>query len=203
MYPLYHLELIFWSENEFGQGHDYEDTIPFKLQMSQLGTTLSSWATAMCLGEKRTPRVLHISQYQYDDDIRLETPVIYVLSSDLNCKLCGRSRHADASCHKFMNHVIGDALVKAHQKETPKILRDHKQFVNIGPCGTPRHDERTDHCPASAIQAITTVTDTGKAHINTTPPAECDIVNAHCETFEKNNQNHACGCTRYYQLWLI
>jgi hypothetical protein len=144
LHPVYRLELKFRSEKEFGQSKDYEDTIPFKLQISQLGTTLSLWATEMRLGEKRAHRVLHISQNQSDDDDILETPSIYALSNDLNCKLCGRSGHEDTGCHNFMNHIIGDTLMKAHLKETAKILREHTKFLTIGPRGTPHHDERTN-----------------------------------------------------------
>jgi hypothetical protein len=50
LHPTFHLDLKFRSEKEFGQGHDYEDTIPVKLQISRLGTTLSSWAFDMRLG---------------------------------------------------------------------------------------------------------------------------------------------------------
>jgi hypothetical protein len=42
LHPSYHLDLKFRAEKEFDQTHDLEDNITFKLQMSQLGTTLTS-----------------------------------------------------------------------------------------------------------------------------------------------------------------
>jgi hypothetical protein len=47
LYPKFHLDFNIHSEKESGQGHKFEDTIPFKLQMYQLGTTLSLWAKEM------------------------------------------------------------------------------------------------------------------------------------------------------------
>jgi hypothetical protein len=51
-----------------------------------------------------------------------------------------------------MNHVIGEALVRSHPKETARIMRENKQFVTLVPRGTPRHSgERTEHRPHSVI----------------------------------------------------
>jgi hypothetical protein len=185
LHPVYHLELKFRSEKEFGQGHDYEDSIPFNLQMPQLGTTLSSWATEMSLGENRTTRVLCIGQDHSEDDDSLETPAIHALANDLNCKLCGRPGHEDTTCHRFMNHVIGDALMKTHPKETARILREHKQFVTIGPRGTPRHDERTDRRPASDIRVISKAETTDK---ECTDEVDCEVTPVHCATMDKTIQ---------------
>jgi hypothetical protein len=44
-HPCFHPDLKFPAEKEFGQHHDMDKNIPFKLQMSQLGPTLASWAT--------------------------------------------------------------------------------------------------------------------------------------------------------------
>jgi hypothetical protein len=179
LHPVYHLELKLRSEKEFGQG----DSIPFKLQMPQLRTTLSSWEIEMRLWEKRTPRVFHTSQDQADDENIIETPAIHVLANDLNCKLCGRSGHGDTTCHKFTNHVIGDALMKANPKETALILREHNKSVTIRPRGTPHHDEHTDRQTASAIRVISTVVDTDKEHINVEQHVNCKVMAAHCATF--------------------
>jgi hypothetical protein len=98
LHPAYHLDLKFRAEKEFDQTQDLEDSIPFKLQMSQLGTTLTSWSIEMRLTEKKTPRVLRIRQESNEED-SLGDPGIFALSEDLKCSLCGRSGHENTSCH--------------------------------------------------------------------------------------------------------
>jgi hypothetical protein len=61
-----------------------------------------------------------------NNDEILDDPGIFALSEDLKCALCGRTGHENTDCHKFMTHVIGDALMKAHPRETTRIIRDHK-----------------------------------------------------------------------------
>jgi hypothetical protein len=67
-------------------------------------------------------------------------------------------------------------------------LREHKQFVAIGPRGTPHHDECTDRRPASAIRAITTVKDTEEAPIDTLLQVDCGERDAYCKAFDKTWQ---------------
>jgi hypothetical protein len=44
-----------------------------------------------------------------------------------------------------MDHVIGEALMKSHPKEAERIMLENKQFVTVGPRGTPRQTgERTE-----------------------------------------------------------
>jgi hypothetical protein len=157
LHPTYHFDLKFRAEKEFGQAHDFDDCIPFKLQMSQLGTTLTTWSTEMRLSDKKAPRILHIYQgtSHDDDDDSQNDPGIFALSEDLKCTLCGRPCHENTSCHKFMNHVIGDALMKLHPKETAWIIRENKQFVTIGPRGTPRTDNGSTSRPPSAVRIVT------------------------------------------------
>lgn len=157
LHPTYHLDLKFRAEKEFGQAHDFDECIPFKLQMSQLGTTLTTWSTEMRLSDKKAPRILHIDQgtSRDDDDDSQDDPGIFALSEDLKCTLCGRPGHENTSCHKFMNHVIGDALMKLHPKETARIIRENKQFVTIGPGGTPRNDNGRTGRPSSAVRIVT------------------------------------------------
>jgi hypothetical protein len=69
LHPHFHRDLKFHSETEFCQGHDFEDAIPLNLQMSKLGTMLSSWATEMLLADKKPSRVLTISHDQHKDDL--------------------------------------------------------------------------------------------------------------------------------------
>jgi hypothetical protein len=123
--------------------------------MSQLGTTLTSWSNEMRLSKKKAPRVLHITQDASNDDESYGHPGIFALSDDMQCSLCGRTGHEDTSCHKFMNHVISDALMKSHVKEAERIKRENKQFVTVGPRDTPRSGlERTNRRPPSAIRMI-------------------------------------------------
>jgi hypothetical protein len=114
----------------------------------------------MRLMEKKVPRILRISRGISNDDDSLADPGIFALSKDLKCALCGRTDQENTNCHKFMNHVIGDALMKAHPRETSRIIREHKQFVTIGPRGTPHNNgERTDHRPSSAIRMVAAAND--------------------------------------------
>jgi hypothetical protein len=85
---------------------------------------------------------------------------MFALSEDLKCALCGLTGHKNTNCHNFMNHVIGDALMKAYPGETSRIIREHKQFVTIGPRGTPRNSgERTDRHPPSDIRMVAAASD--------------------------------------------
>jgi hypothetical protein len=116
----------------------------------------------MWLTEKKPPRILRINHdTTVDDDITHDDPNIFALAEDLKCDLCGRTGHENTSCNKFMNHVIGDALMKAHPRETARIIRENKQCVTIGPRGTPKNGgERTDHRPPSAIRMVITLPET-------------------------------------------
>jgi hypothetical protein len=148
LHSSYHLDLKFRGEKEFDQTYDLEDSIPFKLQMSQLGTTLTSWSSEMCISENKAPCVLHIHHQESNDDDSLGDPGIFALSEDLKCSLCARSGHENTSCHKFMNHVIVEALMKSHPKEAARMMRENKQFVTVGSRGTPRQNcERTKRRP--------------------------------------------------------
>jgi hypothetical protein len=109
----------------------------------------------MWLTEKKPLRILRIGHDTADDDDSIDELNIFALSEDLKCGLCGRTGHENTSCHKFMNHVVGDALMKAHPRETARIIRENKQFFMIGPRGTPRNGgERTDHRPPFAIHMV-------------------------------------------------
>jgi hypothetical protein len=155
LHPSYHMDLKFRAEKEFDQTHDLEDSIPFKLQMSQLGITLTLWSSEMHLSEKKPPRVLHIHHQESNDDDSLGDPGIFALSKDLKCSLFGRSGHENTICHKFMNPVIGEALMKSHPKEEARIMRENKQFVTVGPRGTPQQNgECTERRPPSAFRMV-------------------------------------------------
>jgi hypothetical protein len=107
------------------------------------------------LSEKKAPRILHISQDASNNDESSGEPGIFALSDEMKFSLCGRTGSEDSSCHKFMNNVIGDALMKSHAKESAWISRENKQFMTVWPCGTPRSgNERTDCWPPSAIRMI-------------------------------------------------
>jgi hypothetical protein len=138
--------------------------------MSQLGTTLTTWYTEMRLSDKKAPHILHIDQgtSRDDDDDSQDDPGIFALSEDLKCTLCGRPGHENKSCHKFMNHVISDALMKLHPKETSRIIRENKQFVTIGPCGTPRNDNGRTGRPPSDVRIVSS----SMADITAMIPAE-------------------------------
>jgi hypothetical protein len=45
--------------------------------------------------------------------------------------------------------------MKSHPKEAARIMRENKQFITVGPRGTPRHNgERTERRPPSAIRMV-------------------------------------------------
>jgi hypothetical protein len=97
LHPLYHLDLKFRAEKEFDQSHHFEESIQFKLQMSQLGTTLTSWSSEMRLLKKKAHHVLHISQNASNDEESLRDPGIFSLSKDLKFYLCAHSIHENTS----------------------------------------------------------------------------------------------------------
>jgi hypothetical protein len=186
LHPIFHLDLKFRAEKELGQAHDSDDSTPFKLKMSQLGTTLTSWSNEMQLSEKKAPRVLHISQDASNDDESYGDPDIFALYDDMKCSLCGRTGHEDTSCHKFMNHVIGDALMKSHVKEAKRINRENKQFVTVGPRGTPRNGlERTNRRPPSVIRMIAAP---HPLPLDVTPIADAPIADTLEMSFDKTVQ---------------
>jgi hypothetical protein len=110
----------------------------------------------MRLSDKKAPRILHIDQgtSHDDDNDSQDDPGIFVLSEDLKCTLCRRPGHENTSCHKFVNHLVGDALMKLHPKETTMIIRENKQFMTIGPRGTPRNDNGRTGRPPSAVRIV-------------------------------------------------
>jgi hypothetical protein len=71
--------------------------------------------------------------------------------------LCISHGASDDYGHKVVNHIIGDAVMKAHPREIASIIRENKQFIMIGPRGHPRNSgEQTDIRPPSAIYVVTT-----------------------------------------------
>jgi hypothetical protein len=83
LHPTYNLDLKFGAEKQFGKAHDFNECIPFKMQMSQLGTTLTSWSNEMRLTERKAPQIVHISQDASNDDDSIYDPDIFALSEDL------------------------------------------------------------------------------------------------------------------------
>jgi hypothetical protein len=65
--------------------------------MSQLGTTLTSWANEMRLMEKKYPRILRISQCTSNDDDSLDETTIFAISEDFKCALCGCTGHENTT----------------------------------------------------------------------------------------------------------
>jgi hypothetical protein len=158
--------------------------------MSQLGTTLTSWANEMRLTENKTPQILHISQNMFNDDDSLDDPGIFALSEYLRHALGGRMGHDNTNYHKFMNHVIGYALMKAHPRETARIIRDNKQFITVGPRGTPRNvGECTNRHPPSAIWMVATVSEVPPDDMHTASDADAESESdAHGVSFDTTVQ---------------
>jgi hypothetical protein len=92
----------------------------------------------------------------------LDQPYTHAIATDLTCALCGRSSHHSSTFHKCMNHVIGEAFMKAHPKETARVMREHNNFVTLGPRGTPRYKEGTK-LPSSSIRAVMASKSSGDA----------------------------------------
>jgi hypothetical protein len=77
------------SELAFTAKHDHFNMIPFKLEMTNLGTTLTEWSEELKLDTTRFNRpdtVHHINQPGFVDED--DDSLIHAIGSDLNCTLC-------------------------------------------------------------------------------------------------------------------
>jgi hypothetical protein len=122
------------SELIFTAKHDHFDRIPFKLQMANLGTTLTEWLEELKLDSSRFSRpdaVHHIAQPAFDEEE--DDGLIHAIRSDLNCSLCGITGHTMEHCHMFINMINGMQFMKANPGAVSTIQRDHKTFVRNKP----------------------------------------------------------------------
>jgi hypothetical protein len=92
----------------FTANHDHSHKIPFKLEMSNLGTTLTEWSDELKLDSSRFSRpdaVHHLDQTYFDN--KADDGLIHAIGSDLNCALSRIPGHFMEHCHMFINMIKG------------------------------------------------------------------------------------------------
>jgi hypothetical protein len=126
------------SELAFTAKHDHFNRIPFKLEMANLGTTLTEWSEELKLDTTRFSRpdaVHHINQPGFVDED--DDGLIHAICSDLNCTLCGVPGHTMERCHMFINMIKGLQFMKANPGTVATIQKDHLTFVRHKPRDRP------------------------------------------------------------------
>jgi hypothetical protein len=126
------------SELAFTAKHDHFNRIPFKLEMDNLGTTLTEWSEELKLDMTRFSRpdaVHRINQPGFVDEY--DEGLIHAIGSDLNCTLCGVPGHTMERCHMFINMIKGLQFMKANPGTVATIQKDHLTFVRHKPRARP------------------------------------------------------------------
>jgi hypothetical protein len=139
-------ELIFRGNN------DNSNKIPFKLEMANLGTTLTEWSDELKLDSSRFSRpdaVHHLDQTGFDNEE--DDGLIHAIGSDVNSALCGIPGHTMEYCHMFINMIKGLDFMKANPITVAKIQKDHQTLIhnNPRPC-TGIHALGTYYLPGAA-----------------------------------------------------
>jgi hypothetical protein len=96
------------SELIFTAYHDHSNIIPFKLEISNLGTTLTEWSEELKLDSSRFSRpdaVHHLDQTGFDEEE--DDGLINAIGSDINCAFCGIPGHTMERCHMFIRMIKG------------------------------------------------------------------------------------------------
>jgi hypothetical protein len=118
------------SELIFTAKHDHSNKIPFKLEIANLGTTLTKWSDELKLDSSRFFRpdaVRHLDQTGFNNEE--DDGLIHAIGSDLNCALYGISGHTMERCHMFINMIKCLEFMKANPSAVTKIQNDHQTFI--------------------------------------------------------------------------
>jgi hypothetical protein len=119
----------------FESVHDHTDNIPFKLDMSNLATTLTSWARDMNLEIPRGTkgdRIHHLHTYPALPPDVLDTGVHYV-GSDKQCKCCAIPGHTADDFQLFINFLVASRFAKQNPDLVSAALKKHSTFLRIRP----------------------------------------------------------------------
>jgi hypothetical protein len=139
-------------EPTFTARHDHFNKTPFKLEMANLGTTLTEWFDELKLDSSRFLRpdaVHHIDQTgfdNYEDD-----GITHAIGSDFNCALCGIPWHTMERFQMFINMLKYFEFIKVNPSAVANIQKDHQTFVRSKPRScTSIHAIRTSYLPGAA-----------------------------------------------------
>jgi hypothetical protein len=135
----------------FETGHDKVDAIPFKLAMSNLATTLTSWAKELNLDIPRGSkgdRVNHLGSHQDMGTADTGGDVNFV-GSDRQCKFCNIPGHTTDDCQLFINFLMASRFAKQNPDLVATTLKKHSTFMCIRPTGRGRPVNNIDVSPGS------------------------------------------------------
>jgi hypothetical protein len=124
----------------FEVGHNKVKYIPFKLAMSNLATTLTSWAKDLNLDVPhgtKGGRVNHLALLQGMDHGSEDNDVNFV-GSDRQCKFCNIPGHTTYDCQLFFNFLVASRFAKQHPDLIGATLKKHSTFMRICPPGSGR-----------------------------------------------------------------
>jgi hypothetical protein len=132
LHPSYHTKLKQQCEREFRHDHDMEEDLPFKLQMPQLCTSLTTWSDELKLSDRRPARVSHVALQEIEES----APLVHAIGQIGPCSLCD-GPHTETSCHKFINHIMGEKFLREKEAIMKQIKRDNTTFIKprsmVGP----------------------------------------------------------------------
>jgi hypothetical protein len=121
----------------FEVGHNKVNDIPFKLTMSNLATTLTSWAKYSNLDDPRCTkgdRVNHLALNQGIDHGTKDNDV-HFFGSDRQCKFCNIPGYTADYCQLFINFLMASRFAKQHPDLVGATLKKHITFMRIRPLG--------------------------------------------------------------------
>jgi hypothetical protein len=124
-------------ELSFTTKHDRVNKIPFKLEMANLGTTLTEWEDELKVGVSQGTRegVHHINIGSHVRYSAPEDPLDYVnvIDSVQTCSVFSTGGHTLDDCHLFINAVKCQDVIKSHPDVAGVICKSHKTFFHHKP----------------------------------------------------------------------
>jgi hypothetical protein len=125
---------------EFEVGHDKVNNVPFKLEMSNLATTLTSWAKELHLEVPRGTKgdriahleATHATQYKVDYQ---DAVGVHFVGSDKKCRFCDIPGHTEDDCQLFTNFLVASRFAKQNPDLVAKTLQKQKTFMRLKPRG--------------------------------------------------------------------
>jgi hypothetical protein len=128
----YHMKLKQLCERELRHDHSMEEDLSFKLQMPQLGTSLTTWADELKLCDRRPARVSHVALQEIEESATL----VHAIGQLGPCYLFD-GPHTETSCHKFINHIMGEKFLREKEVIVKQIKREYTTFIKprsmVGP----------------------------------------------------------------------
>jgi hypothetical protein len=127
---------------EFEARHNKLNIVPFKLEMSNLATTLISWAKDLHLDVSRGAkgdRIAHLAAPQYSGDPQDSHAItgIHYVGSDKKCRFCDIRGHTEDDCQLFINFIVSSRFAKQNPDLVTNTLQKHKTFMRSKPRGRP------------------------------------------------------------------